>query len=129
MCVAKGLTDEQKKFVYLNRYRMTVPEMAETLQIKQQTIRTYLNQRNLDYKKVYGVYTNGLTTREQEILELMVKGFDDIEITEKLHIEVSTIKTHLAHIFTKMGVKKAPAHVQRVRAVLMYLGKVENENI
>ena len=125
MCVAKGLTDEQKKFVYRNRYRMTVSEMAETLRIKPQTIRTYLNQRNLDYKKVCGVYSNDLTIRENEILSLMAQGFDDMEIKEKLCIEVSTVKTHLAHIFAKMGIKNVPAHVQRVRAVLMYLGKVE----
>lgn len=127
MCVAKGLTDEQKKFVYLNRYRMTVPEMAETLQIKQQTIRTYLNQRNLDYKKVCGVNSNGLTIRETEILSLMSQGFDNEEIAKKLIIGITTVKTHLMHIFLKLGLKYVPPHVQRVRAVLMYLGKVNNE--
>lgn len=125
MCIAKGLTDEQKKLIIRNCYKMTITEMSEALGINSQKIRTFLNTNKCFYKKVYGVYTNELTPRELEILELMSKGFDNEEIAEKLIIGINTIKTHLAHIFIKMGVKKAPASVQRVRAVLMYLGKVE----
>ena len=129
MCVAKGLTDEQKKFIWRNSYKMTVREMAEALNITEpQKIRNYLNTTNLEYKRVCGVYSNDLTPREAEILSLLAQGFDNKEIAEKLVIGINTFKTHLTHIFLKLGLKYVPPHVQRVRAVLMYLGKVENEN-
>ena len=130
MCVAKGLSDEQKKFIWRNSYKMTVREIAEVLNItEQQKIRNYLYSSNLKYKRIWGACSNDLTLRETEVLSLMAQGFDDMEIKEKLHIETSTVKTHILHIFYKLGLKYVPPHVQRVRAVLMYLGKVENENI
>ena len=130
MRVAKGLTDEQKKFIWRNSYKMTVREIAEVLNITEpQKIRNYLRASNLDYKRVCGVYSNELTIRETEILSLLAQGFDNEEIAKRLIIGITTVKTHLTHIFLKLGLKYVPPHVQRVRAVLMYLGKVENENI
>ena len=43
MCITKGLTDEQKKLIIRNCYKMTITEMSEALGINSQKIRTFLN--------------------------------------------------------------------------------------
>ena len=40
----------------------------------------------------------GLTERELDVLKLMVDGYTNPEISEKLVIEASTTKTHVHHI-------------------------------
>ncbi len=47
----------------------------------------------------------GLTTREQEVLHLLVQGLSNAEIAEKLFLSLSTVKTHVSNLFVKMGVK------------------------
>lgn len=46
----------------------------------------------------------GLSGREMEILELMAKGAANKEISAQLNIAQSTVKTHIANIFQKLGV-------------------------
>jgi DNA-binding NarL/FixJ family response regulator len=58
-----------------------------------------------------------LTTREQEILELLSKGYYYKEIGDRLKITINTVRTHLHHIYEKL-------HVQsRTEAVLKFLGR------
>jgi two-component system, NarL family, response regulator LiaR len=45
-----------------------------------------------------------LTEREREVLALMVTGLNNTEISEKLVVSPSTIKSHVSHILTKFGV-------------------------
>lgn len=46
-----------------------------------------------------------LTAREKEVLELIVVGYSNQEISEKLVISLSTTKKHLNNIFKKFDVK------------------------
>ncbi|KAB2582748.1 hypothetical protein BS297_24150 [Rhodococcus erythropolis] len=46
-----------------------------------------------------------LTTREHEIIHCLARGLSNDEIAEELHVEVSTIKTHLNRISNKVGTK------------------------
>ena len=46
-----------------------------------------------------------LTEREKEILNLIIKGFKNKEIAEKLFISEKTVKTHINKIFKKFKVK------------------------
>ena len=46
-----------------------------------------------------------LTSREQEILELLVQGHANKEIAEKLFVSIDTVKTHLRNIYFKLEVK------------------------
>ena len=58
-----------------------------------------------------------LTPREQEILELLSKGYYYKEIGDNLNISLNTVRTHLNHIYEKL-------HVQsRTEAVLKFLGR------
>ncbi|MDI6873852.1 response regulator [Candidatus Solincola sp.] len=49
--------------------------------------------------------TYGLSDRELEILQLLGDGLSNKEIAEKLFISIQTVKTHITHIFEKLGVK------------------------
>lgn len=45
-----------------------------------------------------------LTTRENEILDLLAQGFRNKELAEKLFVSVNTIRTHVYNIYEKLHV-------------------------
>ncbi len=49
--------------------------------------------------------TFGLSDRELEVLQLLADGNTNKDIAGKLFISTQTVKTHIAHIFEKLGVK------------------------
>lgn len=53
-----------------------------------------------------------LTTREIEILEHIATGASNARIAKNLFISQATVKTHLVHIFDKLGVENRTAAVQ-----------------
>jgi DNA-binding CsgD family transcriptional regulator len=53
----------------------------------------------------------GLTSREMEVVELLCCGRTNREISECLNIGLATVKTHLIHIFEKLGVETRSAVV------------------
>ncbi|MBR0798966.1 response regulator transcription factor [Bradyrhizobium jicamae] len=53
----------------------------------------------------------GLTAREMEVVELLCCGRTNREIGECLNIGLATVKTHLIHIFEKLGVETRSAVV------------------
>jgi NarL family two-component system response regulator LiaR len=61
-----------------------------------------------------------LTSRESEVLALMVDGLNNIDIARKLIIAPSTVKTHISSIFTKLEVSNRTEAV--VKAVRLRLG-------
>jgi DNA-binding NarL/FixJ family response regulator len=59
---------------------------------------------------------NKLTPRERQVLGLMAQGKTNKEIAAVLVTSQGTVKTHVAHIFRKLGVS------DRIGAVLAALG-------
>ncbi len=45
-----------------------------------------------------------LTTREQQIVDLVAQGFSNREVAQKLHLSEHTIKNYLFRIYDKLGV-------------------------
>jgi DNA-binding NarL/FixJ family response regulator len=52
-----------------------------------------------------------LTSREIEVLELVAKGSSNADVAARLFISEATVKTHLLHIFGKLGVDDRTAAV------------------
>jgi two-component system nitrate/nitrite response regulator NarL len=55
----------------------------------------------------YGLHPghSPLTSREQEVMDLVERGMKNREIAEALGIRTGTVKIHLKHIFEKTGVR------------------------
>ena len=49
--------------------------------------------------------TEPLTEREEEVLALVARGRTNAEITAELFISLSTVKTHVAALMTKLGAR------------------------
>jgi two-component system NarL family response regulator len=47
---------------------------------------------------------NELTTRELDVLRLIVQGHSNKEIGNQLHISEATVKTHINNLLSKLGV-------------------------
>jgi DNA-binding NarL/FixJ family response regulator len=56
-----------------------------------------------------------ITTREEETLVLLTKGYSNKEIAENLHLSIETVRSHLKNIYTKMHVRS------RTEAVAHYM--------
>lgn len=52
-----------------------------------------------------------LSGREIEVLQLVAKGYSNKEIGKELRISTATVKTHLIHIYNKLGVDDRTAAV------------------
>lgn len=61
-----------------------------------------------------------LTEREFQILQLIAKGHNNSDIAKKLFLSLSTIKTHVSNLYSKMNVKnryKAIAMAKKMEIV------------
>ena len=68
-----------------------------------------------EFKKRIIEYTDiKLSTREKEIVELMIKGFSNKEIGEKLFITESTVETHRKNVYRKTEAHSLPKLIQIV---------------
>jgi DNA-binding NarL/FixJ family response regulator len=62
-----------------------------------------------------------LTDRERDVLALVAEGQSNDAIADHLVVTTRTVETHMAHIFTKLGLDPGPGNHRRVLAVLAHL--------
>ncbi|WP_144805017.1 response regulator transcription factor [Curtobacterium sp. BH-2-1-1] len=58
-----------------------------------------------------------LSAREIEVLRLVADGASNGEVARRLHISEATVKSHLVHVFSKLGVASRTAAVSEARAL------------
>jgi len=58
-----------------------------------------------------------LTERELEVLQLIAQGDSNQEIARRLVVSLATVKTHVNHVFAKLGADSRVQVVARARAV------------
>ena len=56
-----------------------------------------------------------LSKRELEILNLMAEGHSNQEIAAKLFVSLSTVKTHIQHLFEKLDVKRRTQAIEKAK--------------
>jgi DNA-binding NarL/FixJ family response regulator len=52
-----------------------------------------------------------LTAREQEVLCLIGRGATNAEIADALFVSEGTVKTHIGHVFAKLGLRDRAAAI------------------
>ncbi len=62
-----------------------------------------------------------LTEREREVLTLIAEGASNGAIAQRLVLSIKTVESHIASIFTKLGLHDEPGGHRRVLAVLTAL--------
>ncbi|MGN7784583.1 response regulator [Niabella sp. 22666] len=60
---------------------------------------------NFAATKTAEIYSNELSRRENEILQLLSRGFRYKEIATQLFISIETVRTHIRNIYEKLQVK------------------------
>jgi ATP/maltotriose-dependent transcriptional regulator MalT len=57
----------------------------------------------------------GISSRELEVLQELAAGHSNKEIASRLHLSPHTVKTHIAHLFDKLGARRRTEAVRKAR--------------
>jgi ATP/maltotriose-dependent transcriptional regulator MalT len=68
-------------------------------------------------KSAMGTRQESLSGREISVLELLAEGLSNREISERLYISTNTVKAHIKHINSKLGVTRRAQAVMRAKAI------------
>jgi LuxR family transcriptional regulator, maltose regulon positive regulatory protein len=64
-----------------------------------------------------GVLAEPLSARELDVMRLLADGRSNAEIARELFVEQSTVKTHLIHLYRKLGVSSRTQAISRARTL------------
>ena len=56
-----------------------------------------------------------LSARELEVLSVLAEGHTNQQVADRLHVSLATVKTHLNHIYDKLGARKRTRAIARAR--------------
>lgn len=66
-----------------------------------------------------------LSSRETEILTLLAEGLQKKEIADRLDISITTVITHVSHIYQKLNVINAPSAINQAYRLGLFPGSSE----
>jgi LuxR family maltose regulon positive regulatory protein len=64
-----------------------------------------------------------LSDRESEVLDLLVSGLSNQEIAQRLFVSVNTVKTHISHVYGKLGVNSRAQAIARCQQLDLLSGR------
>ncbi|MCK4898188.1 MAG: protein kinase, partial [Anaerolineales bacterium] len=68
-----------------------------------------------------------LTLREHEILRLLVEGYTNKQIAQRLFVELPTIKWHISNIYKKLGVRSRVQAIVRARELNLIVSTADSD--
>jgi len=77
-----------------------------------QNIQEMLLNESLGKTSASSFFIPKLTSREKEILELIIKEYTTEEIAEKIFISIKTVESHRSNLIQKLGVKNSAGLVR-----------------
>lgn len=86
--------------IVLHQTRKSSDQNTSTTQTPTSSKTVAIQATEQEYTNMLEAYP--LTERELEVLELIVEGFSNAAIAEKLYITVGTVKTHVRNILNKL---------------------------
>jgi DNA-binding NarL/FixJ family response regulator len=64
-----------------------------------------------------------MTDRERQVLGLLARGLSNTEIATRLHLSEATVRTHIGHLFAKIGARdRAQAVVFAYESGIVHAG-------
>ncbi len=92
-----------------------------SVEVKEAMLSKYIKSSTPDENKVQPDKEVYLTRREKQIIKLIMEGFSNIEIAEKLSLSVYTVSSHRRNIYSKTHVNNAASLIDYVRKNNIYL--------
>jgi DNA-binding NarL/FixJ family response regulator len=80
-------------------------------------VRAQASQEHLAERQEETLHRFRLTRRERDVLDLLAEGLSNAAIAHRLLLTEKTVKNHLHHVFTKLGVRG------RMEAVLLWTAR------
>ncbi len=68
-------------------------------------------------KQAESIEAYQISTREAEVLSLLAAGCSNQEIANQLFISLSTVKSHISRIYSKLAVKRRTQAVQKAKSL------------
>lgn len=68
-----------------------------------------------NFKVKVNLSDNWLTNQQMKVLKLMHKGLSNKEIAEELEVSLSTVKTHINHLYRKLGVRNRMSAIKKAQ--------------
>lgn len=62
----------------------------------------------------------GLSNREIEVLQLIAEGHSNQEIADQLYVSLSTVKTHVSNLFSKLDVQRRTQAMKKVQEMGLF---------
>ena len=59
----------------------------------------------------------GISPRELTVLQELAAGYSNKEIADRLHVSPHTVKTHVAHLYEKLGARRRTEAVHKARSL------------
>jgi DNA-binding CsgD family transcriptional regulator len=101
-----AVRDEGGKYIYFTLFKDISVEQGFS-----QVRMSLLQRSKLSFTEVYTffprAYRNEITPRQNDILQLIVRGLSNKEIADRLNVSIYTIKNHKQALFKKVNVKNS----------------------
>ncbi|OXM82559.1 response regulator transcription factor [Paenibacillus rigui] len=75
----------------------------------------HVHAENASYAKGLPLVVS-LTNRETEVLHLLADGLSNMEIANRFGLAEATVKSHLVHLYKKLGIKRRTQAIAWARA-------------